>query len=246
MTTSNFSVDSSQYDDLKHHIQSLYPDVTFVNNFYLICDKITQLQKNKINYVECGVFNGGTLLPVTIFCNGTDKEVNITGIDSFEGFPEGYTSNDYDDFNTFKTQLDAGEITADNYSKAEARCKGNTDTFTSTDYFDIAESKAFEFANDTPNVSLIKGYFSDVLPSYNEDIDILFLDCDLYSSYLDCLNNLYEKVVTGGTIIFDEYYSHKYPGARQAVNEFFDGRNDGTFEKYMSPDDYERWCWVKK
>ena len=126
------------------------------------------------------------------------------------------------------------------------RCSGNTTEFTDTDYFQIAESEAFKFSNNRKNVKLLKGYFSEVLPSYTDDIDVLFLDCDLYESYLDCLHNLYEQVVSGGVIIFDEYYSHKYPGARVAVNEFFDGRSDGWFERYTSPTGYHRWCWVKK
>ena len=50
----------------------------------------------------------------------------------------------------------------------------------------------------------------------------LFLDCDLYESYMLCLEKLYCKVKKGGAIIFDEYYSLKYPDARIAVNEYFE------------------------
>ena len=93
------------------------------------------------------------------------------------------------------------------------------------------------------NLKLIKGTFAETLPSFNKDIEILHIDCDLYKAYLDCLNNLYERVVEGGCIIFDEYFSLKYPGARDAVNEFFVGKN-GYFENYDSLDNFERWCFI--
>ena len=63
-------------------------------------------------------------------------------------------------------------------------------------------------------------------------------------SYKECLNLLYDKVISGGSIIFDEYYSHKYPGARIAIDEFFKGKT-GHFEKYITPEGFERWCFVK-
>jgi hypothetical protein len=55
---------------------------------------------------------------------------------------------------------------------------------------------------------------------------------------------LYNKVTIGGSIIFDEYYSHKYPGAKIAVDEFFEDKK-GSFEKYTTPEGFERWCFVK-
>ena len=35
---------------------------------------------------------------------------------------------------------------------------------------------------------------------HNKEIDILHLDCDLYQSYLDVLNNLYKNVKQSGSI----------------------------------------------
>jgi O-methyltransferase len=95
-------------------------------------------------------------------------------------------------------------------------------------------------------VSLIKGTFGEITPNFKNKISILHLDGDLYESYLTCLDNLYDNVVEGGTIIFDEYYSHKYPGARVAVDEFFENKKDeGYFEKYVTEEGHERWCFNK-
>jgi len=235
----------SQYDTLKAEVQQAYSNITFVNNFYLICDKIKNSTSDIVNYVECGVFNGGTLIPVTLFSETIDKTVNITGVDSFKGFPPTYTTDHNDSFRAFTEQKDSGLITVDNYNKAVERCNKSTETFTSAEYFGQVERDIQEFSSKNRHVNLLVGYFADVLPQYTESIDVLHLDCDLYESYLDCLNNLYDNIVPGGVIIFDEYYSHKYPGARTAVDSFFENKNDGQFQRYLSPHDYQRWCWVK-
>ena len=56
-------------------------------------------------------------------------------------------------------------------------------------------------------VTYHSGTFSETLPKFKEDIDILHLDCDLYQSYLDVLDNIYDNVKETGSVIFDEYYS---------------------------------------
>ena len=102
----------------------------------------------------------------------------------------------------------------------------------------------FNFCDKRKNVSLLKGNFSSVLNNFDKEINILHIDCDLYQSYKDCLDKLYTKVVSGGCIIFDEYYSLKYPGPRIAVDEFFKNKK-GHFEKYTTPEGFQRWCFIK-
>jgi hypothetical protein len=70
-------------------------------------------------------------------------------------------------------------------------------------------------------VRLKKGWFNDTLPTYDGDIAILHLDCDLYESYKISLELLYDKVKHGGIIMFDEYDDKRWPGATKAINEFF-------------------------
>lgn len=70
-------------------------------------------------------------------------------------------------------------------------------------------------------VRLIKGLFNHTLPKYEGKIALLHLDCDLYESYKCALENLYDKVIRGGIIMFDEYDDARWPGARVAIDEFF-------------------------
>ena len=129
------------------------------------------------------------------------------------------------------------------------RSRNRTDDFNNvshleSSYFNTDFSELFNFCDKRKNVSLLKGKFSSVLNNFDKEIDILHIDCDLYQSYKDCLDKLYTKVVSGGCIIFDEYYSLKYPGPRIAVDEFFANKK-GHFEKYTTPEGFERWCFIK-
>jgi hypothetical protein len=62
---------------------------------------------------------------------------------------------------------------------------------------------------------------------------------------MDGLNIFYDKVISGGSIIFDEYYSYKYPGAIQAVIDFFKDKED-TLLKYRTQEGFERVMIIKK
>lgn len=72
--------------------------------------------------------------------------------------------------------------------------------------------------------SFFKGRFEETLPILPEEqrYSFVFLDCDLYQSYLTSLEHLYPRVVDGGIILFDEYeHTTDWPGARKAIDEFF-------------------------
>ena len=73
------------------------------------------------------------------------------------------------------------------------------------------------------NITLVKGLFSETLPKYSgPHIALLHIDADLYDSYKDALRYLWPKVSIGGIAAFDEYQMcEEWPGARQAVDEFF-------------------------
>jgi O-methyltransferase len=47
------------------------------------------------------------------------------------------------------------------------------------------------------------------------------VDVDLYQSVLDCCRYIYQRLVVGGFIVFDDYGFPECPGARQAVDSFF-------------------------
>lgn len=72
-------------------------------------------------------------------------------------------------------------------------------------------------------ITLVEGDFAETLARIRpEKVSFLYMDCDLYESYKAGLELLYDRVVPGGIILFDEYeYVREWPGARRAVDEFF-------------------------
>jgi hypothetical protein len=65
------------------------------------------------------------------------------------------------------------------------------------------------------NCELHVGWFDQTLPGFakhqgNRPIQLLHVDCDLYSSTVTILSNLKHNIVPGTVIVFDEYMN--YPG----------------------------------
>jgi hypothetical protein len=238
--------DQQLYKSIQQQVRSQFPDIKTCNNSYLVMDKLKYQSNNTPTVVECGVYKGGTLITTKLFADKylPNTDLNLIGVDSFNGFPS-KEFNKHDIVDQFKLMYSSGDITEDHLNKAIKRTnKLRNDQHLEEEYFKDNFNYLFRFCNKN-NITLVKGYFNKVLNRIKHDIDILYIDCDLYESYMDCLKQLYDKVVDGGVVIFDEYYSLKYPGARIAVNEFFKDES-GYFERYYSPEDFERWCFIKE
>jgi hypothetical protein len=73
------------------------------------------------------------------------------------------------------------------------------------------------------NVEFVSGWLAESLPAAPiGPLALLRIDVDLYSSTLDCLDLLYDKVVDGGFVIVDDYLALK--PCRDAVDEFRERR----------------------
>ncbi len=79
----------------------------------------------------------------------------------------------------------------------------------------------FDLLDD--HVKFLKGWFCDTLPvAPIENLALLRLDGDLYSSTMDALEALYPKVSPGGYVIVDDYGS--WPECKRAVDEYLSRR----------------------
>ena len=91
-----------------------------------------------------------------------------------------------------------------------------------------ARKGAFDIGGILPpvrgNVTLIKGFFDDTLPSFvaqhrSGHVAFLHIDCDLYSSTRTVLNRLGDLLRPGCIIVFDEYFN--YPGWQDGEHKAF-------------------------
>ena len=75
---------------------------------------------------------------------------------------------------------------------------------------------------DCNNIFFIKGLFSDTLHQIeNKTFCFVHIDADIYSSVLECCDFFYTRLVNGGIMVFDDYGFLSCPGAKKAVDQFF-------------------------
>jgi hypothetical protein len=164
--------------------------------------------------VECGIGRGRSLLIISAINYMLEEseggQRKIFGYDSFEGFPEP-TEEDKSTRNSKKGDWSSSPSGKYNYTQ---------------DFTNMVLSEG-NVPLDEISLTLVKGFFNETLPYHTETpIAFLHVDGDLYSSYIDTLENLYPKVVKGGIVSFDDIQTEaieneKFPGARRAIIDFF-------------------------
>ena len=151
---------------------------------------------------EAGIGNGNTFLYLTLIAEKLG--LKIIGFDSFCGFPEIQHTKDR---RLFGKPLRKGQwaVSSVKSIKKKLRISGVSPSFIDK------------------NVELVQGYFEESLKNFdkNKKFILLHLDVDLYSSYKTCLGELWDNVVIGGIVVFDEYHDKKWLDAKDAIDEFF-------------------------
>ena len=171
-------------------------------NNLLLLQKIKEIKSGV--FVQCGVFKGWTLVPALLYCEKYNYDIEFHGFDTFGGFPSDVISNPKDEPIQFIDLFENGTINQEHFDKAKER----TNNFKginhlSEEYFsDIGNVLTFESHFSGSFVKYHKGTFSNTTKNFNKEIDILHLDCDLYQSYLDVLDNIYDNVKETGSVIF--------------------------------------------
>jgi len=153
--------------------------------------------------VECGVAQGGTaamMLETSRLVGSGSRHKWF--FDSYEGLPEP-TLEDYENGKTgdFIRPLPKGS------------CLGTIEQ--------VGELMFGVLSSSKDEVSLVKGWFQDTLPSMSsviKSIAILRLDGDWYESTKIPLEHLYPLVSPGGIVVIDDYATCF--GSRRATDEY--------------------------
>lgn len=96
-------------------------------------------------------------------------------------------------------------------------------------YFnDTSEQEIRELFNPFPNVVIIPGIFPESCNGVLDEVSFVavHLDCDMYQSYKDSLEYVYDKVIKGGIVILDDYNILSAPGTNYAVDEFIKEKSE--------------------
>ena len=156
---------------------------------------------------EAGTYRGRGLKAMLERAAALGVRVHITGLDSFEGLPP---LSDVD-------QAEAPE------NAAYLRRRLFADTTE-------REVQAFLADRDADGFTLVKGFFDQTLPTLPERRYLMaVIDCDLYSSHMDCMTYFYDRLLPGGVMFFDDYHSLQYPMAAKAINKFLARKPEKLF-----------------
>ncbi|BBH17088.1 methyltransferase MtfB [Nocardioides baekrokdamisoli] len=147
--------------------------------------------------MECGVWRGGAAIYMAATLavhDATDRAVWLA--DSFEGLPAPETQR-----YAKADQLDLSDIAHLAVGLEEVQ----------------ANLRKYHLLGD--NIRFLQGWFKDTLPTAPvESLAVLRLDGDLYSSTMDVLVSMYDKVSVGGFILVDDY--NDLAECREAVTDF--------------------------
>lgn len=205
--------------------------------------------------IEAGVFRGSALLAMGLFLKEIGSTKRIYGYDTFSGFPPVYTQ--WDKLSYFETQLKENIITKEHYDKIQKNVQYRSmilDDVTSksislsgdfsSNNLDLLKEKISMLKLD--NIDLVQGPFSQTMcDRFDKPIFAVLFDCDLYDSYISVLNHVWEDLSPGGLLYFDEYYSLKFPGARKAVDDYFEHKTQKPRKFPQLEFDFERWGLIK-
>lgn len=160
------------------------------------------------DFVECGTWRGGaSFLMAELLRSAGVRDRKVWLFDSFEGIqpPEAIDG------------------------PAALAWANNKQSPWYHDNLRVSVESVRQTASDlglAPWTRLVKGWFDKKLPQTRAEIGpiaLLRVDADWHASVACCLDNLYEQVVDGGFVIFDDYYA--YDGCAVAVHEFLGHRS---------------------
>jgi hypothetical protein len=69
------------------------------------------------------------------------------------------------------------------------------------------------------SIHLIKGRFEEML-QVSAPVSLAHIDCDWYDSVQICLHQIVPNLVSGGTLVIDDYYS--WSGCKKATDDYFE------------------------
>jgi hypothetical protein len=175
--------------------------------------------------VELGVFKGSGVATfikfLEIFCTHSNKKV--IGFDIFDSDNE--IINNFENGETMKTV----------YGK----------TNSSDLLLENVEQKLLNINNDKSKFILVKGDVCSTTKEFVSEnpgfrISLLYVDLDLNEPVYEALKNLWDRILPGGYIIFDEYEYHKFDEST-GVDRFLKDFNinyDVISTNWMAPTAY--------
>lgn len=181
----------------KYRDFTMVPENVYTGNLHLAAS----VRHIPGDIVECGTWRGGMIAGVADVL-GPERHYYL--FDSYEGLPP------VKEIDGEAALAWSRDVNGPNYHD---NCRASED-----------EAQLAMSMSSAKSVTIVKGWFEETLPSASVGpIAILRMDADWYDSTKQILNNLAPRVVSGGLILVDDYYT--WEGCTRAVNECAAARN---------------------
>ena len=153
------------------------------------------------NVAECGCWRGASAYQIAHNLKRASFKNKFFIFDSFEGLSD-FQKEDLKD----NTVMDLAA------RKKEFACPLNV----------VQENlKEFDF------IDYKKGWIPERFAEIdNLKFSFVHIDVDLYQPIKDSFEFFYPRMLKGGIIVFDDYGYLSFPGAKQAIDEFIEGKED--------------------
>lgn len=172
--------------------ETLWPDVSLITLLHRYKAQLVyealRASPAQGDGVECGIFRGGITVMMAKVLQASGRRVRA--YDSFEGLPS-----------------DRANVETEHYRPGHMI------------HSEGAVRATFEQHCVTNNIDIVSGWFTDTMKGKCPvPISCVHIDCDMYYGVRDCLNHLYDSLLPGGIIVFDDYIDQG-GGVEAAVNE---------------------------
>ena len=183
--------------------------LTLNNGIQELLNEIKEVKNIEGNIIECGSARCGTTAIMGNFLIKNKINKQIYACDSFEGF-----------FN---------EEIKNEKKRGLTLVKESAFTYTSYDYV-IKKIKKLKLSN---KIIIVKGFFNETLSNIDSKFSLALIDADLEQSVTDSAELVWPKLSIGGVMLFDEYRSDEYKGAKLAIDRFVINHKDEIHKHYM-------------
>ena len=182
------------------------------SNLWSIIQSIKFIKDNNIegDFVECGVFRGGTLALICTYIQFLNLDCKIFGYDTFE---DGFLK---DQLSEFDIDFKGKEINSEKFINPKNFYYNKNQVYNLIKNFNIKEKYL---------PTLIKGDITKTLlidDNLPKKISFLRLDTDIYITTKIQLEILYPRLTKNGILHIDDYGI--CPGVKRAVDDFFKGQ----------------------
>lgn len=189
----------------------------YENGFYLTCD--TSRIGKLLNHLE--IYNKILGLPGDILEFGVYKGTSLVRLLSFRSLLENSNSRKVFGFDIFGKFPDELSMQSDKDFVARFEQEGGHG-IAQEELDGLLKNKGFD------NFELIGGDILETIPRFIEahpslKISLLHIDVDVYEPSKVILEQLWNRVVTGGVLMLDDYGT--VAGETRAVDEFFADKN---------------------